>query len=988
MAKLLKNFRTRVNEAEARTLVVAFGRFNPPTTGHEKLIKAVEKVASKEGADFQIYPTHSQDPKKNPLSHADKVKFLRKMFRKYSRNIIDDKSAKTMFNIASTAYRDGYRRLIIVAGGDRIGEFKSIIPKYNGVDGRHGFYDFEEIKVVSAGDRVDPDSDEAKKMTADSMSASVLRKLAVDGHFDNWVDDKGKEQLGFKHGVPDTLGDTDKRILFNKVRTGMKLAAINEAFSRLFEESVVIVEKAPPDEKIQNWLEDPKTKDEFKSKYGADWEEIMYATAWKIYNDKKGMNEAWNVDDEMSEDWSAPEHKKLGEVLAKLRNEVKQDKDIKEQAKMAYDEPKAYKPAPVDASAKTKPSQHTKKFNKMFGESLVAEAKGLLHIFEDDEGEGRMVKSDLSKMISQAQELMRLIGDDDDLPGWAQNKFAIATDYINAVHGYLTYNNEAPKLEQFVFEAISQSDLNGIEKYADRIFAAVGIDVNFTRHFLDRVNDTRNQKDITVSELIRLFKQTYQKYGKKIARLGPDAEAVLNDMMTDINMPFVLKWDDKSQELDLVAKTVMRKKNFATTNQKFVVNDTSQIDEAKFAVELPQMPTLYVDAGSKQEVKTALRKFLKKPDMATIEKVKPTEVRKDLMKVVSGKSDISISEDTEAAIRNKADDTGISYDILKKVFDRGVAAWKTGHKPGTTAIQWGLARINSFATGGKTQSTADADLWAKHKKTEEVELDKAFEALEYGSPETTAVYKEMTPGEVEEETTAQFIAKIAAKTIKKKPYERAAEILRKVMDKKEKEGDKRHDALYYAAEIIRQMNFGTKLDARILGAMVKEDNEIAEALAYSFDNNVPIHDVFRPHSENYYKLWREARDLGVELSGIDKTLVEQTDIGVWAIYEDTPVPLDIPLVEEAEPELNSPKRGGDKKFYVYVRNDKGNVIKVQFGDTTGLKAKINDPGARKSFVARHQCDQKKDKTTPGYWACRLPMYAKELGLEGGGDFFW
>jgi len=71
-----------------------------------------------------------------------------------------------------------------------------------------------------------------------------------------------------------------------------------------------------------------------------------------------------------------------------------------------------------------------------------------------------------------------------------------------------------------------------------------------------------------------------------------------------------------------------------------------------------------------------------------------------------------------------------------------------------------------------------------------------------------------------------------------------------------------------------------------------------------------------------------------------------------------------------------------------VKNDKGNVIKVEFGDTTGLTAKINDPDARKSFVARHKCDQKKDKTKPGYWACRLPMYAKALGLKGGGNFFW
>tara|TARA_B110000858_G_scaffold194449_1_gene248884 strand:- start:531 stop:920 length:390 start_codon:yes stop_codon:yes gene_type:complete len=115
-------------------------------------------------------------------------------------------------------------------------------------------------------------------------------------------------------------------------------------------------------------------------------------------------------------------------------------------------------------------------------------------------------------------------------------------------------------------QEITKSDLDGVEKYADRLYKSVGIDVEFTRHFLDRVNDARNKKQITVSELIRLFKQSYKKYGKKIAKLGPDAEAVINDMQTDVNMPFVLKWDGK--ELDLVAKTVMRKKDFKTPDTK------------------------------------------------------------------------------------------------------------------------------------------------------------------------------------------------------------------------------------------------------------------------------------------------------------------------------------------------------------------------------------------------------------------------------------
>lgn len=120
-------------------------------------------------------------------------------------------------------------------------------------------------------------------------------------------------------------------------------------------------------------------------------------------------------------------------------------------------------------------------------------------------------------------------------------------------------------------EEVTQSQLNDIEKYADRLFKAVNVDVNFTRHFVDRVNDKRNEKPISTSELTRLFKQTYKKHGKKIPKMGDDAQAVIHDMQTDINMPFVLAYDDRNKELDLVAKTIMRKKDFKTPNQKLAI---------------------------------------------------------------------------------------------------------------------------------------------------------------------------------------------------------------------------------------------------------------------------------------------------------------------------------------------------------------------------------------------------------------------------------
>ena len=152
---------------------------------------------------------------------------------------------------------------------------------------------------------------------------------------------------------------------------------------------------------------------------------------------------------------------------------------------------------------------------------------------------------------------------------------------------------------------------------------------------------------------------------------------------------------------------------------------------------------------------------------------------------------------------------------------------------------------------------------------------------------------------------------------------------------------------------------------------------------------------FRLGSLMYFEVIKEARRLASEgrysITEVDKQILE-TDIGEFEVYEGQLVALDCPMMEEDEkkqPELNKPKKGGPKKYYVYVKDPStGNIKKVTWGDTTGLKVKIDNPEARKSFAARHKCSQQKDKTKASYWACRLPYYAKQLGLSGGGSFYW
>jgi len=171
------------------------------------------------------------------------------------------------------------------------------------------------------------------------------------------------------------------------------------------------------------------------------------------------------------------------------------------------------------------------------------------------------------------------------------------------------------------------------------------------------------------------------------------------------------------------------------------------------------------------------------------------------------------------------------------------------------------------------------------------------------------------------------------------------------------------------------------------------EDTVRKSIEYHVENNMPISEcVFRPHSDGFYKFFMEARrqySEGIlEVTNTFDIQLLETNIGEHGLFEGEAVPLDIPMMEADEVELNKPKRGGSKKFYVYTKNDKGNVIKVSFGDDTGLDVNFDDDEARKSFAARHQCHLKKDKTTAGYWSCRLPYWAKELGLKGGGQFFW
>ena len=182
--------------------------------------------------------------------------------------------------------------------------------------------------------------------------------------------------------------------------------------------------------------------------------------------------------------------------------------------------------------------------------------------------------------------------------------------------------------------------------------------------------------------------------------------------------------------------------------------------------------------------------------------------------------------------------------------------------------------------------------------------------------------------------------------------------------------------------------------------------QISEDVMHHLNNSVPLlENIYRPGSKKHAQVIKETRELwesgALKISELSVKLFENTDLGKFDLYEGAMVALDLPftvdmteeeLLAEAkyegkDVELGKPKRGGSKKFYVYVR-DKGKIKKVSFGDTSGLSAKINNPEARRAFAKRHDCANKKDRTKASYWSCRLPRYAKLLGLKSSFSGFW
>jgi len=776
----MKNFRD-ITEAK-ETMVFTFGRFNPPTIGHEKLIKKVAQVAGSN--PYQIYPSFTTNPKKDPLPHALKVAYMRKMFKKYAKNIIADKDSKTAINIAVKLYDEGYKNLVMVTGSDRVKEFDTLLVTYNGVDGkRHGYYKFDSIKVVSAGER-DPDAE-----GVEGMSASKMRAAAVAGDYD-----------AFSTGIPVTLSDADKKKLYRDVRKYMgireernmgdmsdfetlrdaylvgeiwnvgDIVEANDIRGEVIRKGANYLSYVDEDNKVhKTWLHDIILEDITK-------EELSERNYRKEYDNYQGRPE------------QIARRSSRNKARRVMGDKTKIDMDVghKDNDPMNND-PKNLRnedPSKNRREPRLREKEEIDELSSSIGWLNRAAAK--ITQITHPKGWDKIIKTYVDGMK-----------DDEHRKNPSKWAVEVAKRYRGV---------DARSLVKYINTLVSKGQIPK-ELKASNTTSSKMEKLSFT----DLVNEVKQDKEIE------------DKKGTQPAKYYSDMEKSTKDKRA---AHFNKKKEGPAPgDASATTKPSTHTKKFKQMYGEVLSKDADQGD--------------YIDDFQKSDAPQFKGK--------SKEKRKDMAIAAYLSKNESKLEEFELNEKIEGLV-TKAEKSGMPYGILKKVYDRGMAAWKTGHRPGTTPQQWAFARVNSFVTKSSgTWGKADADL-AKQVRGESVEEEKpCWNGFKQVGMKTKG--NKQVPNCVPEETTVEACCDDC-------------------------------DDLY------------------------------------------------------------------------DHLIVE-------AEYQGKKVELNNPIRTSENP---------NKKFKVYTMGPSGKVVVVRFGDPN-MGINRDDPKARAAFRARHSCDEKKDKTTAGYWSC-------------------
>ena len=983
----MRNFKDLI-EARGDTAVFTLGRFNPPTTGHEKLIKKMDAVAKKNSAPMYVFPTHSTDPAKNPLPHGLKVAYMRKMYKKYAKNIQISK-ARNVFEVAKVLHDKGHKAIIMVVGSDRVSEFSALLDKYNGVESTHGYYGFDNIEVVSAGER-DPDAEGVS-----GMSASKMRAAAADGDKDS-----------FLKGIPSGFKDGDK--LYSDVRKNMGIREERDMGDMSdFEQ----VRDAYLTGKIWNVGDSVIVE-------GVEGEVVRKGTNYLSYVTEDGkVHKAWLHNIQVDESRMS--------ALDKLRK---------------FDKSRTGK-SPIFTDKKGQEFVRMKKKGMMTIMNVPSDEvdkyiKKGYDIIESAELDERNYAKEYANYHSRPEQIAnrssrnkarRVMGDKTkigmDVGHVDNNPMNNSPD--NLRNEDPSVNRREPRLRD---EAISDilpwlrklttvSHPRGMEKLAKEYTKRAMEPKYKGKPNLAAFDVARETDDVSPREFVR--------YINKLVDKG----VLPKELKAEYEVKEVFSFKEFTQAIQEVKQDKDVKDKEGTQPAKYYAGDMAKSTKDKRDAHFKKKKSGPAPGDSSAKTKPSVhtKKFKQMfgevlPDNATqkdyiddFEKSdapqfqgKSKEKRREMaIAAYLSKNENFQLDEKIAGLVKKADKSGMPYGILKKVYDRGMAAWKTGHRPGTTPQQWAFARVNSFTTKSSgTWGKADADL-AKQVRGEELEEDPCWDTHKQvgmkkkggkmvpncvpkneepriprkkgqpaGSDKHSDLYTDENPvgtiqglGFKDVETAKASVKKIigsgkthahkiqAAIAMEQRAKEMGksaeAAVYRKYIDKmkqktKEMQEDAEDDKLQ---KTIKVANAKMTLAKKIKQMKTQQKASI---------KNIKDKDQKKNRQDANKQQVKTVKDAGKNT--IKQIQKEEAELNEWGEVTEKD--------DKSGKELNNPTKGDIKKYKVYVKNDKGNVVKVEFGDPN-MEIKRDDPERRKAFRARHNCDQKKDKTTAGYWSCKF-----------------
>ena len=786
-----------------QTIVFAFGRFNPPTTGHEKLINKVKSVAG--NVPYRVYPSFTTNPKKDPLPHALKVAYMRKMFPKHRKNIIADKNAKTAIMIAEMLFKEGYKNLIMVAGSDRVKEFSTLLNRYNDAPDKKGkqLFKFDSVQVISAGER-DPDAE-----GVEGMSASKMRAAATDGDKD-----------AFLTGLPKGFKDGEK--LYRDVRKYMGIREERDMGDMTDFETVRDMYLTG---KIWNAGDIVEAK-------GVTGEVVRKGTNYLSFMTEDGkVHKAWLHEITLDEGIRASrpragggrEGKAIEQNLAVhnklMQDYIKQGMSKEKASKVAFNDMEKMKPKEfkkVLASIKEEVELDERNYRKEY-DNYHSRPEQIAR--RSSRNQARRIMGDKTKIDMDVghkdndpmnNDPKNLRNEDPSKnrrePRLREDSVYLQMPWFKKAKDFLftkTHSKGMNKLALAVAREVAKEQQAGKKPKIMPIIHDIAKIVHGVsdRMLRDYVNDL-----VAKGKLPKELKAEYEPQNETMSfkqfvniiqmneKLSKDADAgeYIKDFEKSDAPQFKGKSKEKRKKMAIAA--YLSKQREENVQQDSEIGDREGTQPAKYHKGLAPSTKKKRDAHFKAK-KSGLA-----PGDAKAE-TKPS-VHTKKFKQMYGET---VELDENEGLKNKAKKSGMPYGVLKKVYDRGMAAYKTGHRPGTTPQQWAMARVNSFVTKSSgTWGGADKDL----------------------------------------------------------------------------------------------------------AKQVKEENELNE--------------------------WGE--------------ITEKDD--------------------KSGKELNNPTKGDIKKYKVYVRNDKGNVVKVEFGDPN-MEIKRDDPARKKSFRARHNCANPGPKWKARYWSCKF-----------------